>query len=132
MNKQRKLKRELGEGYCFTQNLSVRAVECLMTNPYVEEWSSEIATLEVGVVRLDAMLYLHHGNSHFCYELLVKDRPENSEWLCYESLSEPVQYDHKHLEREMFRVLDEAVERFGLSYTQCRFPVVTGGEGKAK
>ena len=132
MNKQRKLKRELGEGYCFTQTLSYAAVERLLKNLYAEERVLEVATLQVGFVRLDALLYWAGGSYQLGYDLMVKDTEDSLAWLCYESLPESTRFCPKHLEQEMFRVLDKAVEQFGLSYTQCRFPVVSGAEGKPK
>ncbi len=132
MTKQRKLRRELKEKYCFTQHVSSQAVERLLHKLYAEERIIEVATLQVGVVRLDAVLYWCCGSYQFGYDLMVKDTEDSLEWLCYESLSEPVQYTAKHFEREMFRVLDRAVEQFGLCYTQCRFPKLSGMEPKLK
>ena len=70
------------------------------------------------------VLYWDRGKYHLGYDLLVVDSPLNPEWICYESLPDEVRYNAWNLEREMFRVLDRAVEQFDLSYTECRFPVI--------
>ena len=41
-----------------------------------------------------------------------------------------MRYAAHNLEREMFSVLDRAVERYGLHYTQCQFPQLDGLAGK--
>lgn len=132
MSKQRRLRKDLKERYCFTQHLSPAAVERTLGMLYAREQVIEAATLQVGVVRLDAVLYWCCGSYQFGYDLLVKDTEDSPGWLCYESLPDPVQYSGTHFEREMFRVLDRAVEQFGLSYTQCRFPRVGGTDPKPK
>ena len=57
---------------------------------------------------------------------MVKDTPDSPDWICYENLPDVVRYQAWNLEREMFLVLDKAVERYGLSYTQCLFPTLEG------
>ena len=59
---------------------------------------------------------------------MVKDTPESAEWICYENLQEEVRYNVWNLEREMFLVLDRAVEQFGLSYTECNFQKLDNNE----
>ena len=66
------------------------------------------------------------------YDLLVKDTPFSPDWICYENLHDPVRYDVRNLEREMFQVLDRAVKKYNLSFTECRFPKLDGSSGKRK
>ena len=57
---------------------------------------------------------------------MVKDSQESPDWICYENLSDEVRYHVWNLEREMFQVLDCGVKKYGLSYTECRFPKLDG------
>lgn len=80
----------------------------------------------------NTVLYWDRGMYHLGYDLMVKDQPFSLEWICYESLTDEVRYSAWNLEREMFQVLDRAVEQFGLSYTECRFPVINPNHPKTK
>ena len=65
---------------------------------------------------------------------LFKDyyTPLSPDWICYENLPDPVRYNAWNLEREMFLVLDRAVDKYGLSYMECRFPKLDGSNLKRK
>lgn len=126
MNKQRKLKKELKGGYRFEQRFSPVTVVRMLTELHSSDSIIEAATLQVGVVRLDAVLYWYGGGYRLGYDLMVKDTEHSPDWICYESLEDEVRYNVWNLEREMFQVLDRAVERYGLSYTECRFPKLDG------
>ena len=126
MNKQRKLKRELKENYKFVRKFAPATVEKMLNFLWPSTTVIEIAFLQVGVVRLDAVIYWVHGKYQLGYDLMVKDSEDSPDWLCYESLDEEVRYNAWNLEREMFQVLDRAVEQYGLSYTRCSFPKLEG------
>lgn len=126
MNKRRKLKKELKGSYRFQQKFSPATVARMLTWLYSSDSIIEAATLQVGVVRLDAVLYWSCGGYRLGYDLMVKDGSSSLNWICYESLNDEVRYNAWNLEREMFQVLDRAVEQYGLSYTECRFPKLDG------
>jgi len=126
VNQQRKLKKELKDGYRFEQRFSPATVVRMLTELHSSESIIEAATLQVGVVRLDAVLYWYGSGYRLGYDLMVKDAEYSSDWICYESLEDEVRYNVWNLEREMFQVLDRAVKRYGLSYTECRFPKLDG------
>lgn len=90
------------------------------------------AILSAGSVRLEAVVYWDNGKYSLGYDLLVKDTPFSPDWICYENLPDPVRYDVRNLEREMFQVLDRAVKKYDLSFTECRFPKLDGSSGKRK
>lgn len=123
MNQQRKLKKELKDSYRFEQRFSPATVVRMLSDLYSSDSIIEAATLQVGVVRLDAVLYWYVSGYQLGYDLMVKD---GADWICYESLDDEVRYNVWNLEREMFQVLDRAVKRYGLSYTECRFPKLDG------
>ena len=122
MLKQKRLKKQLGDGYFFEQRLSAAVVKNLLDMLGGSNHFLIAASLTVGVVKLDSVVYWNNGKYSLGYDLMVKDTPEADEWICYENLQEEVRYNVWNLEREMFLVLDRAVEQFGLSYTECNFP----------
>lgn len=123
MNQQRKLKKELKGSYRFEQRFSLATVVRMLSDLHSSDSIIEAATLQVGVVRLDAVLYWYVSGYQLGYDPMVKD---GADWICYESLDDEVRYNVWNLEREMFQVLDRAVKRYGLSYTECRFPKLDG------
>ena len=88
------------------------------------------ASLTVGVVKLDAVVYWNNGKYSLGYDLMVKDSPDSTEWICFENLQEEVRYNVWNLEREMFLVLDRAVSQYGLSYTECNFRMMDDSDLK--
>ena len=126
MLKQKKLKKQLGEGYRFQQYRSTEAVYTLLRSLTGRQHFVIVAALTVGMVKLEAILCWQGGSYQLGYDLLVKDTPESKAWICYENLSDQVRYQVRNLEREMFQVLDRAVQQYGLSYTECYFPKLDG------
>lgn len=124
--KQKRLKKQLGSGYFFERRLSTAVVKNMLAMVNGSNHILTVASLTVGVVKLEAMLYWYNGKYALAYDVMVRDSPECPEWSCYESLREEVRYTAWNLEREMFQVLDRAVTRLGLSYTEYRFPKLYG------
>lgn len=122
--KQKRLKKQLGDGYFFEQRLTSAVVKNLLAQQAGGNTFLVAASLTAGVVRLEAVVYWNAGRYSLGYDLMVKDAPDSPDWICYESVQDEVRYNAWNLEREMFLVLDRAVEQYGLSYTQCRFPKV--------
>ncbi len=127
---QTRLKKQLGDGYFFEQRLSAAVVKDLLTQLTGSNTFLVAASLTAGVVRLEAVVYWNAGRYSLGYDLMVKDTPDSPDWVCYESVQDEVRYNAWNLEREMFLILDRAVERYGLSYTQCCFPKVDGSAKK--
>ena len=121
MLKQKRLKKLLGQGYFFEQRLSAAVVKNLLDMLNGSNHFLIAASLTVGVVKLDAVVYWNNGKYSLGYDLMVKDSPDSTEWICFENLQEEVRYNVWNLEREMFLVLDRAVSQYGLSYTECNF-----------
>ena len=124
--KQKRLKKQLGEGYFFEQRLSAAVVANLLETLDSSNHFLVASSLAVGAVKLEAVVYWDNGKYSLGYDLLVKDTPLSPDWICYENLPDLVRYNVWNLEREMFLVLDRAVDKYGLSYTECRFPKLDG------
>ena len=127
MLKQKLLKKQLGEEYFFEQGLSAAVVKKMLDMLEGSNHFLIAASLAVGVVKLEAVVYWSNGKYSLGYDLMVKDHPDSMDWICYENLQEEVRYHVWNLEREMFQVLDRAVEQYGLSYTECNFPKLDAG-----
>ena len=128
----RQIKKELKDGYLFDQWFTPAKVQSMLSWNEPCDTAIVAASLSAGFVRLDAVIYWANGKFHLGYDLMVKDSPISWEWICYESLPDEVRYNAWNLEREMFQVLDRAVEQFGLSYTECRFQVINPNQPKPK
>ena len=122
MLKQKRIKKILGNDYVFEQRLSPAVVQNLLEMLGGSNHFLIAASLTAGVVKLEAVVYWSNGKYSLGYDLMVKDHPDSMDWICYENLLEEVRYHVWNLEREMFQVLDRAVEQYGLSYTECNFP----------
>lgn len=132
MLKQKRLRKQLGTGYFFERRLSAAVVANLLETLDGSNHFLIAASLAVGAVKLEAVVYWDNGKYSLGYDLLVKDTPLSPDWICYENLPDPVRYDVRNLEREMFQVLDRAVKKYDLSFTECRFPKLDGSSGKRK
>ena len=126
MWKQKRLKKQLGSGYFFEQRISAAVVKNMLAMVNGSNQFLTVASLTVGIIKLEAILYWYNGKYSLGYDVMVKDSPECPEWSCYESLQEEVRYTAWNFEREMFLVLDRAVTRLGLSYTEFKFPKLYG------
>ena len=121
MLKQKRIKKILGKDYAFEQRLSPAVVQNLLGMLGGSNHFLIAASLTAGVVKLEAVVYWSNGKYSLGYDLMVKDHPDSKDWICYENLQEEVRYHVWNLEREMFQVLDRAVEQYELSYTECNF-----------
>ena len=130
MLKQKRIKKILGKDYVFEQRLSPAVVQNLLGMLGGSNHFLIAASLTAGVVKLEAVVYWSNGKYSLGYDLMVKDAPDSTDWICYENLLEEVRYHVWNLEREMFQVLDRAVEQYGLSYTECNFPVLDDSNPK--
>ena len=77
MLKQKRLKKQLGDGYFFEQRLSAAVVKNLLDMLGGSNHFLIAASLTVGVVKLDAVVYWNNGKYSLGYDLMVKDMPES-------------------------------------------------------
>jgi hypothetical protein len=85
-----------------------------------------LASLAVGCVKIDAVIFSTVDCMSIGYDILVKDNPNSNEWICYDTLNEDVKYNTRNMEQEMFNILNREVKKYGLSYTECNFGVLNG------
>lgn len=115
------LKDVLGDEYLYRRWLDVAGIEALKKDTGGLFWRT-VATLIVGCVRLDAVLFTDKGERWLGYDVLVRDTLSSADWVCYDSLS-----DADSLEEErMLVVLEQVVKTNGLSYTAPDFRWMEG------
>ena len=111
MNRIRQLKKELGEKYLFERLLSVREVKKLFEQDMGKFSAQVIQSMTAGCVK-----------PCLGYDVFVKDCPDSSEWICYDSPNDPGSFR----EEDMLAVLDRVVQENRLSYTECCFEKLDG------
>ena len=110
--------------YLFETHMSQREIARLQQEPPPVFSDTLAAALTIGFLRLEAILYQSADGLALGYDVLVKDNPDSTSWLCYDNLPGP---DKTELtEREMLRILDRFAEENGLSYTECNFETING------
>ncbi len=118
----KQVKELLGSAYLYERLLSDKEVIELLQQPPRNVSSCTAASLRAGCMRIDAVLYPMEGLLKLGYDIFVKDDPDSSEWICYDSLEET-----KSLTEEgLFHALDRVVQENDLSYTDCVFEQLDG------
>lgn len=85
MNKARELKKKYGDHYLFRKHLTDRQIARLKSVP-PDPFPDTVATsLEVGCMRLDAVLFRSPSGLELGYDILVKDAPNSREWIFYDA-----------------------------------------------
>ena len=126
MNKRRKLKRQFGKKYIYKKFMSAVEVKNFLNSQSDNNYEKLYASLTVGCVKINAVLFPMPNGMAFGCDILVKDKPQSREWICYDSIADPFPYGAWNLEQELFDTLDKAVCQYGLSYTDCNFEKLNG------
>lgn len=117
MNQIKRLKKLLGGRYFFQKFMNEKQIEQLQCKLPSGFQNMTIASLTAGCVKLEAVLFRSPGGIESVYDVFVKDNPTSHEWICYDSLADPVSLR----EADMLCILDRVVRENGLSYTECSF-----------
>lgn len=124
----KELKLLLGEQYKYESLYSEEEVEQFLQRSPRYFADRVVSSLSAGCVRIDALLYRSRDSLKLGYDVFVKDRPEYSDWICYDSPDDKVSLK----EEDMLSVLNRIVLENGLSYTECSFEQLEGKEVKMK
>lgn len=124
----RKMKNQLGKLYCYKQYITEKEVRRLkkMNPPQFELMT--VCSLTAGYVKIEASIFKLDGKIQLGYDVFVKDTPDASEWICYDSPTDEVIIR----ESAMLAVLDRVVKENELSYTECCFERIDGRLAKKK
>ena len=122
MNRVKKLKRDLGSEYAYQRFMSDREVSRLRRQAPVQFEDTIAASLTVGCIKINAVLFQEDGTLRLGYDVYVKDSPGSSEWICFDCPNDRASLK----EQDMLAVLDRIVSENGLSYTECCFERLEG------
>ena len=122
MNRTKELKRTLGNEYVYRRLMSDREVSRLRRQAPQHMEDTIAASLTVGCMKINAVLFQEDSSLRLGYDVYVKDSPGSSEWICFDCPSDRASLK----ESDMLSVLDRIVSENGLSYTECCFERLEG------
>ena len=122
MTRVKEVKKALGAEYMYQRFLSDREVTRLRRQIPLQCEDTIAASLTVGCMKINAVLFQEDGTLRLGYDVYVKDSPGSSEWICFDCPSDRASLK----EQDMLAVLDRIVTENGLSYTECCFEQLEG------
>ena len=122
MNRVKELKRTLSSEYAYQRFMSDREVSRLRRQAPQHMDDTIAASLTVGCMKINAVLFLSDVTLRLGYDVYVKDSPGSSEWICFDCPSDRASLK----ESDMLAVLDRIVAENDLSYTECCFERLEG------
>lgn len=122
MNRVKELRKSLGADYVYQKFMSDRELSRLRRQAPQRLEDTVAASLTVGCMKINAVLFQEDGTLRLGYDVYVKDSPGSSEWICFDCPSDRASLK----EQEMLTVLDRIVSENGLSYTECCFERLEG------
>ena len=122
MNRVKKLKRDLGSEYAYQRFMSDWEVSRLRRQMSLRFEDTIAASLTVGCMKINTVLFQTDGALRLGYDVYVKDAPGSAEWICFDCPSDRASLK----ESDMLSVLDRIVSENGLSYTECCFERLDG------
>ncbi|NBK80027.1 hypothetical protein D5272_15945 [bacterium D16-76] len=122
MKRVKKLKGDLGGEYVYQRFMSDREVSRLQRQVPLQFEDTVAASLTVGCMKINAVLFQSEDALRLGYDVYVKDSPGSSEWICFDCPSDRASLK----ESDMLAVLDRIVTENGLSYTECCFEQLEG------
>ena len=126
MNRVKKLKRDLGSEYAYQRFMSDWEVSRLRRQMSLRFEDTIAASLTVGCMKINTVLFQTDGALRLGYDVYVKDSPGSAEWLCFDCPSDRASLR----ESDMLAVLDRIVSENNLSYTECCFERLEGRQVK--
>lgn len=122
MSRARELRKKLKGDYFYKQYVSNRKVRVLQKKIPQYFVETVVASLTVGCVKIEAVLYRRNDRLILGYDVFVKDDSESPEWIIYDSPEDEVVLK----EKEILKVLERVVAENNLSYTECCFESLDG------
>ena len=122
MNRAKELRRTMGAGYVYQKFMTDREVSRLRKQAPRHMEDTVAASLTVGCIKINSVLFQSDGTLQLGYDVYVKDSPSSAEWICFDSPSTPASLK----EQDMLAVLDRIVSENSLSYTKCCFERLEG------
>ena len=126
MSRAKELRHALGDSYSFQKFMSDREISRLRRQGPQHLEDTIAASLTVGCMKINAVLFQSDGSLRLGYDVYVKDSPGSSEWICFDCPSDRASLK----EQDMLAVLNRIVSENGLSYTECCFERLEGRQLK--
>ena len=98
MNERKKLKKQLVDKYIFKMYLSVNEVKKLLSENPKDKHDTLFASLTVGCVKINAVVFPTPDKMLLGFDILVKDTPDSEEWICYDTLSDEIKLSPAQLD----------------------------------
>ena len=122
MNRVKEVKKALGAEYVYQRFMTEREVSRLRRQAPQHMDDTIAASLTVGCMKINAVLFLSDVTLRLGYDVYVKDSPGSSEWICFDCPSDRASLK----ESDMLAVLDRIVAENDLSYTEWCFERLEG------
>ncbi len=107
--------------FCFEELFPLQQVKTILSHNNPDYAETVVARLTAGCVKLEAAVFFSNGVSLLGYDIFVKAQPENTEWIAYDTLTQPAALDVPDMEQEMRRVLENYVRENDLSFDENHF-----------
>lgn len=110
--------------FCFEELFPLQQVQTILSHNNPAYTETVVARLTAGCVKLEAAVFFFNDVSILGYDVFVKAQPEDTDWIAYDALTQPVVLDVPSLEQEMLHVLEDYVHANNLSFEENHFDVV--------
>ena len=110
--------------FCFEELFPLQQVKTILSHNNPDYAETVVARLTAGCVKLEAAVFFFNGVSILGYDVFVKAQPEDTDWIAYDTLTQPAALDVPSLEQEMRRVLENYVRENDLSFDENQFEEV--------
>ena len=122
MNRVKEVKKALGAEYVYQRFMTEKEVSRLRRQAPQHMEDTVAASLTVGCMKINAVLFQSEDALRLGYDVYVKDSPGSSEWICFDCPSDRASLK----EQDMLAVLDRIVAENNFSYTECCFERLEG------
>ncbi len=84
MNRSKELRRAMGDSYSFQKFITDREVSRLRRQIPLQFEDTVAASLTVGCMKINAVLFQSEDALRLGYDVYVKDSPGSAEWICFD------------------------------------------------
>lgn len=102
MNERKKLKKQLGEKYIIKMFLSVNEVKKLLSQNPKDKHDTLFASLTVGCVKINAVVFPTPDKMLFGFDILVKDTPNQSSITTIDKQISQMYLDNNRRQKENY------------------------------
>lgn len=108
----------------FEELFPLQQVKTILSQNNPDYTETVVARLTARCVKLEAAVFFSNGVSILGYDVFVKAQPEDTDWIAYDTLTQPAALDVPDMEQEMLHVLEDYVQANNLSFEENHFEEV--------